>query len=367
MAISAAEVEVLRSWGLSAQAYAAYMTGTATITVAVYWLLSGLILWRLGTSQIGLSVSLVLVAIPITMIADSSTLVVSYPSLRTPWILLSALGSLFIFLFVFLFPNGRFYPRWAFIPLSGVMLLILISNILEILGFNAVSSFQLPFLLAILAFGVLGCTFQILRYRRVSSPVERQQTKWALLGIIGLIIGIPVWILFFGGVLEISPGVHRLWGSIGGWLTNMFLSLTLPVTIAIAILRYRLWDIDLIIRKTLIYVILTALLVSLYFGTVTLLQYILTSVTGQQSSLAIVVSTLAIAALFNPLRHRIQSLIDRRFYRLKLDARQTLAEFSSTLREEVDLDRLSTALLSTVDSTMQPEHVTLWINEAKRE
>jgi hypothetical protein len=134
-----------------------------------------------------------------------------------------------------------------------------------------------------------------------------------------------------------------------------------PVAMGIAIFRYRLYQIDLIINRTLVYGSLTTVLVALYFGGIVLLQRLFVALTSEQSTLAVVASTLLIAALFNPLRRRIQSFIDRRFYRNKYDAAKTLEAFSATLRDETDLDALSDDLVGVVRETMQPVHVTLWL------
>jgi hypothetical protein len=135
----------------------------------------------------------------------------------------------------------------------------------------------------------------------------------------------------------------------------------IPLSIGVAILRSGLYDIDLIINRTLVYGPLTAMLVALYFGGIVLLQRVFVALTGEKSTLTVVASTLAIAALFNPLRRRIQSFIDRRFYRSKYDARKTLEAFSVKLRDETDLQTLNNDLVEVVRETMQPAHVSLWL------
>jgi hypothetical protein len=137
--------------------------------------------------------------------------------------------------------------------------------------------------------------------------------------------------------------------------------LSIPIFIGIAVLRSRLFDIDVIINRTLVYGSLTATLAMVYFGGIVVLQRLFVVLTGQQSTLAVVASTLVIAALFNPLRRRFQSFIDHRFYRRKYDARKTLEAFSAKLRDETDLDTLSDDLVGVVRETMQPAHVSLWL------
>jgi hypothetical protein len=189
------------------------------------------------------------------------------------------------------------------------------------------------------------------RYRRAQSG-ERQQIKW-LLYAGALFVVIYTLMYFTSESIFLSSG----WGN----LLFVLSLLAMPAAIAIAILRYRLYDIDLIIRRTLQYTLLTGLLALVYFGSVVLLQSLFEVLTVQQSPIVIVISTLGIAALFYPLRIRVQDFIDRRFFRKKYDAEQTLVRFAAVARDEVDMDKLTSALLNAVEESMQPERVNLWL------
>jgi hypothetical protein len=196
----------------------------------------------------------------------------------------------------------------------------------------------------------LGAVISLfVRFRRARGD-ERQQIKWfASTAALTL-----VWIVVFGQSTRGLPGAIVA-------LSGLLVIPSIPIATGIAILRYRLYDIDRIINRTLVYGSLTVTLVALYFGGIVVLQRIFVTLTGQQSTLAVVASTLLIAALFTPLRRRIQGFIDRRFYRSKYDARKTLEAFSAQLREETDLNALSEDLVGVVRETMQPAHVSLWL------
>jgi hypothetical protein len=187
---------------------------------------------------------------------------------------------------------------------------------------------------------------------------ERQQIKWFAYAAAVMVGGLLVILLLGTGYSALSELMWDL-----GWLVGILGFAFLPVATAIAILKYRLYDIDRIINRTLVYGSLTVILVAVYFGGVTATQASFRALTGQvkQPQLVVVASTLVIAALFNPLRRRIQGFIDRRFYRKKYDARQTLEAFSAKLRDETDLDALSDDLVGVVRETMQPAHVSLWL------
>ncbi len=185
--------------------------------------------------------------------------------------------------------------------------------------------------------------------------VSRAQLRWSLGGfMIAVLMLLSIFPAAFGWIND------PIYGEFTG--ASLPLAFTiLGITMSIAILRYRLFDIDVIIRRTLIYAAVTALLALIYFGGVALLQNAFTTIAGQESPLAIVVSTLIIAALFNPLRHRVQNLVDRRFFRQKYDAQHTIEEFAASLRDDVDMEHLQNELLRVVESTMQPESISLWV------
>jgi hypothetical protein len=227
-----------------------------------------------------------------------------------------------------------------------------IRNPLGIDGFPNVYGAVLDIMAPVLLVAAAASVFMRLRY---AIGVESQQIKWFAYAAAATVIGLSL--------AYVIPTVidTPLWFERAGYAVLIAVIPAIPISIGIAILRYRLYEIDLIINRTLVYGSLTATLVALYFGGIVVLQRIFVALTGQQSTLAVVASTLLIAALFNPLRRRIQSFIDRRFYRRKYDARKTLEDFSVKLRDETDLDALEDDLVGVVTGTMQPAHVSLWL------
>jgi hypothetical protein len=268
---------------------------------------------------------------------------------------LDLLGQSSSMIFFFLFPNGRFVPRWT----HWIVPCVVLYWISTIFFVNGQSFWAGP---AFVALGLCVVGTQIYRYRRVSTSRERQQTRWIVFGLsIGIVGFLLVLIL---GQVFLSP-VQRQ-SSVGttlvsGTIFYGFL-LLIPISIATAILRSRLYDVDVVINKALVYGLLTALLAAFYAGLIIGLESLVGLFSRQGAQpLVIVVSTLAIAALFQPLRHRLQQIIDRRFYRRKYDSAKTLEAFSATLRSEVDLSQLSEQSVAVVQETMQPVHVSLWL------
>ena len=287
------------------------------------------------------------------------------------WLLL-VMPVLFILV---LFPTGKpLTPRWRWLIVLGLgmsLVFILFATFASELGpvsgdyiwrvpnpigFIPSDSFDTYLLgpwFVLLPLFTIGCAAALfVRYYR-AGVVEREQIKW----------------LFYAGLLFAAVYVPTfvplpLPESLSNFLFIPAL-LAFPIAIGIAILRYRLFDIDIIFRKTLLYGLLTAVLVAVYFGMVLVTQYAFVALTGDESPIAVVLSTLVIAALFNPLRKRLQAFIDRRFYRSSYDAEQTLEQFARTVRDEVDLEQISGALMASIKETMQPQMAVLWLRSAE--
>ncbi len=360
-------VRALHSAGLSLQFYALYLTTFGILFVLIFCGIGAIIAWRKYRDWMGLLVSLTFVIIGTAIITDYQQLATAYPITRLPGDLLQFLLNTLPLLVGYLFPNGRFVPRWTRWLALLVVLFVGGSIVFPTSPLNLATW---PGLLGIVAtLVVIGSILfaQIYRYLRVSTPVQRQQTKWVVFGIMATIIYF-IALLVFGTLNPAITQAHSL-GILFAEASYFLAVIIVPVAFAFSILRYRLWDIDLLINRTLVYGTLTGILALIYFGCVVFLQHLVNGVTGQaeQSPLLIVGSTLAIAALFQPLRRRIQRIIDRRFYRRKYDAARTLATFSATLRNEVDLSELREQLVAVVEETMQPTHVSLWLRTIDHE
>ncbi len=261
---------------------------------------------------------------------------------------------------LFLFPTGRFVPSWS----RWLVLLLMIGILAAAVTPASAGPIRSVITAAAVFVGVVsllvGLGGMIHRYRRLQTSIQRLQIKWTLFAIILMVtimaIGISVQLLLHDRQAVATYTIFR-------HILFAIAQTLLPASIAFAMLRYRLYEIDIIIRRTLIYALLTVILALVYFGATVLTQGLFRLITGQTSDVAIVLSTLAIAVLFMPLHRRIQTAIDRRFYRRQYNSEQTLARFSTRVREEVDLDRLTGALIGVVQETIQPTYVSLWLRE----
>src|SRR5215211_1023008 len=287
------------------------------------------------------------------------------------WLLFIVIG--FSVLSILLFPTGRLPSRrWRWVTWLTVAFVLVgaisgafssgpiydlgpIRNPLGIEGFSDLSDSIFLNMVALVL--VVAAALSVFVRLRGATGVERQQIKWFAYATAAAVMGLVL--------AEIIPDVIEvpLWFERIGNAIFLLLIPAIPISMGIAILRYRLYDIDIIINRTLVYGSLTATLLAVYFGGVATIQAVFRFLTGQeqQPQLAVVVSTLAIAALFNPVRRRIQSFIDRRFYRRKYDAQKTLEAFSAKLKNETDLEALNNELVGVARETMQPAHVSLWL------
>ena len=346
----------LHELGLSRDFYATYTITLVSISALGYWLVAALLFWRRSGDRLALLAAVSLATFPMVFNPGINTLPSPWWSLAH---VLSFLGSLCLVLFFYVFPSGHFVPR--FMRWIAVVALVYwgFGYFLPVASFNP---FSRSLLLNVLTYtGLLGgfVFVQIYRYRWVSNPVQRQQTRWV---VYGMSMGVGGYLVLFTLSL-FFPSLFST-GSLAGLIKVAAiygLALLIPFSLGLAILRSRLWDIDLLINRTLVYGTLTAILALVYVGLVIGLQALLSSIISHGSGVTIVVSTLAIAALCQPLRHSIQQVIDLRFSRRKYNAARTLAAFSATLRHEVELDQLQEALLAVVQETMQPAHVSLWV------
>jgi hypothetical protein len=271
-----------------------------------------------------------------------------------------------LFLLLYLFPSGHITPRrarWFAWGLGGFAVFGLAATILDKLSDNFVYFF--PLLFATL---LVGGYAQIYRYRHAGA-LERQQVKVVVVSLLLFIASF----IFFTMIINFTglgdPNPSNLTVALSYHLILLvaynLAFMSVPVSIAVAILRYRLWNIDILIRRTLVYGALTATMALVFFGSVTLAQGLIGRISGtQNSTVAIVISTLAIAAIFTPLRRRIQNTIDRRFFRSKYNAQKSLEGFAASVRDEVELDQISAFLLAVVQESLQPNSVSIWLMEA---
>ena len=358
---TAATTEIFRQFGFSVSTYATLSVGLVILSGIVYCAVAAVIVWRKPTDWMALFTASMLIT---QGLFENNYLQGAFSSPSSPWygasLLLTYLSPVQLLFFAALFPTGRWVARWLGWVLIALSLIDVLPNFFPSLPFGGLEA-----LFVLTAFPLVVGSM-VYRYRRLSTPVERQQTKWVVFGLsleifVFLVWLVPQVILFQG----LSPA-----GSVYDLVGHPMLivsELLVPICIGIAILRYRLWDIDAIVSLALVYGLLSALLAAIYAGLIVGLGSLASAIIGPANQpVVLVIATLVTAGLFLPVRRRIQAIIDRRFYRRKYDAQKTLEAFSANLRQEVDLAQLHGQLLSVVTETMQPTHVSLWLREAER-
>ncbi len=365
--LTPANLRQLQQLGLSPGFLTAYQIGWDVGTPLIYTALAALIFWRRSADRMALFCAYMLV-----LFGGATYTGLLDAGLRTGapawyWLVggLELVAQVSVPTFFLLFPSGRFVPRWT----RWSVLVFVLYEVWYVFQPSAYLGQLAGVSALVFAVQILGLVgLQVYRYRRVSTFRERQQTKWVVFGLVVALGGFALFLII--GSLFLPPELLNSSGA-GVLLPTTVtdgLLLFIPISIAIAILRSRLYDIDTIINKALVYGGLSGILGALYAGLIIGLESLAGSITRQSSAnpLVLVISTLAIFALFQPLRRRIQRIIDRRFYRRKYDAAKVVAAFSATLRNEVDLDQLRAQLLEVVQETMQPSHVSLWVRQPSR-
>ena len=354
------QARAFQAHGLSLDFYAAYVLAFELVFVLVWFLVATVIFWRKSHERLAWFVSLALLTFGATFVDVLTVLPQQQPVWWFPVHVVLFFGVVSFVLCFYLFPDGRFSPRWT--RLLGILWFLWNLYWMFQVGAPMDSPLWGRSYGVVLGIGVFA---QIYRYRRVSDPIQRQQSKWVVYGFTGAIVAFLT--LVVGGLTLPSSLVQSPLSPLLIQPAYYVFMLLIPLSIGMAILRSRLWDIDVLINRTLVYGMLTALLALVYVGLVLALQFLLGGVIHQNNDISIVGSTLAIAALFQPLRRGVQRVIDRRFYRRKYDAARTLTAFKATLRNEVDLNQLSEQLVAVVQETMQPAHISLWLSKPHQE
>lgn len=368
------ELQILRQARFSPTLYAAIGVASYVVILLVCLALSLVVFWRRSQERMALFCAAMLVvfggaaASPLDDVTGGAPMpepLASIGVLRTVVHLLVVIGQVSFVVFFYVFPSGHFVPRWT----RWVALLALAYWFTAVFNLAQISSQQGNL---ILVFWVVAVVAQVYRYRRVSTPREREQTKWIVFGLAVAVVIVLVPSLIQALVPSVATSLYTSQGIIGNLIfsnTWVVAVLIIPIVIAIAILRAHLWDIDILINRALVYGSLTLLLALVYFSSIVGAQQLVRLVTGRQAGqnpLVIVLSTLLIAALVTPLRRRIQTTIDRRFYRSRYDAAKTLERFAATLRSETDLTHLRDELVGVVEQTMQPAHISLWLAQTRQ-
>ena len=338
----------------------AWIALSCTLVITLISVALALILfWRRSNDWMALLVALFLVGYPIMNNGTTGSMPTDIPSsiLLLTQILTFPVWILYDATFL-LFPSGRFAPRWMWV-------LFLVWAVWGQVISLAPDLFGGLLFLGYPLFVTTAVASQIYRYRRASTPVQRQQTKWAIAGLLAVLLANQIFWLPSG----FTPLGETLYMPTS-FLFYQLVILALPITFFVAIQRHRLYEIDTIINRTLVYGSVTVVLAAIYVGCIVALQALSRVVLHTSGSgdnpLSIVISTLVIAALFQPLRRRIQRAVDRRFYRTRYDARKAVETFGTMLRQEVDIASFSEQLLTVVQQTMEPAHLSLWLNETAR-
>jgi hypothetical protein len=351
--------------GLPLAVYVSLVVAIELGYAAVYFAVAGTLFWRARDNRVALLGAIFLAAWGTSFSNIPAALASAYPAWQVPVGLVGSVALIAIFAFFSLFPSGQFVPRHMKLLLVAWIAYSLVLQFSDNQPVTDNIFLLFAIVVSFLGFMASMVLAQWYRYLRASSTAQRQQTKWvvygAAVGIVSLIA-----LMWIGATVSPLPEPRALTSLLHHAALHVS-TLAIPLSIMMAILSSRLWSIDIIIRRTLIYTALTGALAGFYLVSIFVLQLVFQTLTGQaRSELVTVVSTLAIAAVFFPLRAGVQAWIDRRFYRRKYDAALTVAALGVTLRDEVDLETLVCHLVQAADDTLQPAHAALWLKGTEK-
>lgn len=365
--LSPIEAQALAGIGISVHAYAVAIVLAEVVCVLAFCVPALVIFWQRSDDWAGLLVSATGVLYATFVMLPLDVLLYAPEPWRSLSSLVQAAGWWCAVVFYYAVPTGRFVPAWTRPLAIAAAAYALVWGLFPGRPWNLANAFglQFPWYAAHFVWFIAGVVAQVYRYRYEHDAALRQQTKWIVYCLIIVVI-VHAWIVVFKTFVAEPGGLGTpvLLYTVTGEPFYVLATLLVPIAVSFSILRYRLMDIDVIINRTLVYGALTALLAGVYFGSVILLQGLVRSFEpAADSPLVVVAATLGSAALFQPLRQRLQEGVNRRFYRRKYDAARTLEAFSMTLRTDVDLGLLTDNLLDLVQETMQPAHVSLWLRD----
>ena len=352
--------------------YAAGILGLEVAVVAAFSLTGVVIVWRKWDDRMALFVSLAHITYAVYISPALDALMLAQPAWQSLTNFVQAVGLGCANLFIYLLPDGRLTTRWMRLLAALWLAFTMAWGLFPAVPFNLARPFDVPLVwfLTLMGWWFSALFVQAYRYRNAASPVQRQQTKWVIICLAGGILAYAV-VYLVGAILAALPQrvIANLLYDLFGVPIFLLLLLPIPTAISLSVHRYHLFDVETALNRTLVYGALTALLVAIYIGSVVALQALFVAVTplggawagGNTSPVVVAFSTLATAALFTPLRCRVQDIIDRNLFRDKYDAVRTLAGFSARIRDEVDLARLVECMEGVVTATVQPAHVLTWL------
>jgi hypothetical protein len=363
--LSQEDAQTASDIGLSLGLYAAFFSAQVVVTVGLFIVTSALIVWRKPNNRMAEFVSIGFVTWGPTYTASvTEALVAAYPWWSLPVSLLQGLGIWLLLVFGFIFPNGRFVPRWSrYLAIAAVAITIALAmgSPTRIVSFPE-TALEVVLSRVQICLMIAAALALVYRYRWASNPIERQQIKWIVFGFSAFVVEIIAYLLLPDLLSPLQqPGLPRLAYLVIGSTINVLFLVMFVMSFAIAMLRYRLFELDVIINRALVYSALTLALSLFYWASVVALQHVFGTLAGSTSSIAIVISTLAIAFLFQPLRRRFQAEVDQRFYRSRYDSTRVLSRFGAEVRDQVDLDALTKQLEMVVAQTMRPAHTSVWL------